>query len=430
MTSVQPVAVRVQGWALLLARGLWLGIVILAPGMFLFAIPARFEQLMTPTPTGDDALVILSLNEAALLVQRGVPLALYALYFIAAELIFALVYVIMGVVVYLRKPDERIAWVASITLIAFGVLVPATPRVLDVPDSPWAFPVHLIQNIGWISFATMFYLFPDGRFVPRWTRFLPILFFAWAVAWLVFPLANPFNWPLALALVGFFGLFAVGALAQMYRYFMVSTPLQRAQTKWVVLAFGIATVGILIFLVPLLLVPTTREPGLTRVLFHMVGISVFSISLLAIPVGLDIAIRRFRLWDIEVILRKTSIYTTLTLTLALIYFGTVLLLQQILVQLTGQRQNELVTVISTLAIAALFVPLRTRIQDVIDKRFYRRKYDAAKVLQSFGETVRDETDLEKLTGRLMQVVNETMQPRSVSIWLKKEGKRVKEGGRQ
>lgn len=413
---------RLSQRTLLLSRGLWIAIVVLVVGIFIVAIPARFAQLATPTPSGDEALVILSFDEAAQLVQRGIPLTLYALYFIAAETIFAAVYVFMGVMIYARRPDERLAWVASIMLISFGVLIPATPRVLDTPGSPWQFPLHLVQNIGWVSFAAMFYLFPDGRFVPRWTRFLPILFFAWAIAWLTFPLANPFNWSLALALLGFLGLAVAGGLAQLYRYFFVSTPQQRLQTRWVVFAFGCAILGILIFVLPLVLFPETRTPGLARVAFHMLGIPIFSASLLLIPVTLDIAIRRHRLWDIDPILRRTSIYTTLTVTLLLIYFGIVVVLQQLLGLVTGQQQNELVTVRSTLAIASLFVPLRSLIQNGIDKRFYRRKYNAQQVLQDFANTVRDETDLEALTTRLIQVVDETMQPRSVTLWLRKPKK--------
>lgn len=418
-----PNVIRWHGLRLFAARAAWLAIVFLAVGIFLVALPARFQQLMTITPNGDDALALLATNEGALLAQLNMPLSFYALYFVAAELIFAAIYFVLGVVVYLRASDERVAWVTSITLITFGILVPATPRVLDAPGSPWALPLHLIQNIGWISFATMFYLFPDGRFVPRFTRFIPIVFFAWAIAWLVEPLANPFNWPLYLALLALLGLFGSGILAQFYRYRYVSTPLQRLQTKWVVFAFALAAVGVVIFVVPLIFLPATRTPGPERVLYRMIGIPIFSCALLAIPVSLDIAIRRYRLWDIDPLVRRTSIYVTLTVALALVYFVSVFVLQQLFGALTGARQNEIVTVLSTLAIAALFVPLRNRIQDVIDRRFYRRKYDAQLVLQKFAETVRDETDLDRLTTELVNVVQETMQPEKVGVWLRTDGGR-------
>jgi hypothetical protein len=143
---------------------------------------------------------------------------------------------------------------------------------------------------------------------------------------------------------------------------------------------------------------------------------------LTLPIGITVSILRYRLWDIDVIIRRTATYGLVTGALVLIYFGSVVALQRILSGVTGSAQNEIVTVLSTLAIAALFVPLRNRIQNAIDKRFNRNKYDAQQVLSDFAHTMRDETDLEKLTGRLMQVVDETMQPRSISVWLKKEGR--------
>ena len=144
---------------------------------------------------------------------------------------------------------------------------------------------------------------------------------------------------------------------------------------------------------------------------------VLGLGFVALPISIGFAILRYRLWDIDVLIRKTLTYAIVAALLAAVYFGSVILLQRVFATLSGQ-QSEIITVFSTLAIAALFVPLRNRIQGIIDRRFYRKKYDAQAVLQQFSVTVRDEMDLEKLTRSLMSVVNETMQPRSTSIWLK------------
>jgi hypothetical protein len=131
---------------------------------------------------------------------------------------------------------------------------------------------------------------------------------------------------------------------------------------------------------------------------------------------LAVTITRYKLWDIDLVIRRTVSYSVLTGLLALIYFGSIVVLQRLLAPFTGD--STLATILSTLLIAALFLPLRRRIQELIDRRFYRRKYDAAKVLEGFAATARDETDLDRLTAELLRVIQETMEPESSSIWLR------------
>ncbi len=143
----------------------------------------------------------------------------------------------------------------------------------------------------------------------------------------------------------------------------------------------------------------------------------FTLTILAFPVSIAIAIFRYRLYDIDIIIRKTLQYTVVTALLALIYFGSVLLLQRLFSDVTGE-QSPLVLVVSTLLIAALFAPLRRRVQDGIDRRFYRKKYDAQQVLAAFARTARDETDMDALLAELERVIQETLQPEGVKVWLK------------
>jgi hypothetical protein len=152
-----------------------------------------------------------------------------------------------------------------------------------------------------------------------------------------------------------------------------------------------------------------------------VGISLISIGLLGVPIFTGVAIARYRLYDIDIVINRTLVYGALTAALVAVYFGGVATLQALFRAFTGQEQQpQLAIVVSTLAIAALFDPLRRRIQSFIDRRFYRRKYDARKTLEAFSVKLRDETDLEALSGDLEGVVRETMQPAHVSLWLRPE----------
>ena len=150
----------------------------------------------------------------------------------------------------------------------------------------------------------------------------------------------------------------------------------------------------------------------------------FRLLYMALPLSTGIAILRYHLFNIDIIIRRTLIYSVLTGLLALVYFGCVVVLQQLFRGFTGQG-SDLAIIVSTLAIAALFTPLRRRVQETIDHRFYRRKYDAAQVLAGFGAAAQDEVELEKLTDHLLAVVDATIQPTQVSLWLSKPERRVK-----
>jgi threonine/homoserine efflux transporter RhtA len=153
--------------------------------------------------------------------------------------------------------------------------------------------------------------------------------------------------------------------------------------------------------------------------FERIGYTILLSLIPAIPISIGIAILKYRLYDIDLIINRTLVYGTLTATLALVYFGVVTATQALFRTLTGQEQlPQLVIVASTLVIAALFNPVRRRIQSFIDRRFYRSKYDARKTLEAFSTKLRDETDLEALNNDLVGVVRETMQPTHVSVWLR------------
>jgi hypothetical protein len=204
--------------------------------------------------------------------------------------------------------------------------------------------------------------------------------------------------------------------AQVYRFRRVSTPVERQQTKWVVFGFVSAIVVLLVFgIVPSLFFPEILLPGsLSDFIFDFVAF----LALVLLPLTFGISILRYRLWDIDLLIRRTLTYTLVTAALAVAYLGAVLVLQVAFTTLLGRASSTLVTVLSTLAIAALFTPVRRRAQTLVDRRFYRRKYDAVQALATLGASARDDLDLTGLADRLVHVVDETMQPEHVSLWLK------------
>jgi hypothetical protein len=149
------------------------------------------------------------------------------------------------------------------------------------------------------------------------------------------------------------------------------------------------------------------------------------LSITSVPVAIGFAVLKYRLYDIDIIINRTLVYGALSVTLVALYFASIVASQGVFLLLTGQR-STLAVVASTLAIAALFTPLRRRIQGFIDRRFYRRKYDAAKTLEEFGARLRDETDIETLSSNLVAVAREMVQPAHVSLWLRPDTVDAKE----
>ena len=213
---------------------------------------------------------------------------------------------------------------------------------------------------------------------------------------------------------GYVLMFILGAVAILLRFRRARGD-ERQQLKWfafAALVFAAVVVTLQSFFNEL----HALDPGALHATDLFFGVP-YALAVAVIPVAAGIAILKYRLYDIDLIIRRTLVYGALTGLLALAYFGSVVVLEGVVRLLTGQSQSQVVTVVSTLAIAALFVPLRRRVQAFIDRRFYRRKYDAAHILAQFGASLRDEVNLDDLSAHLLNAVDESMQPASVSLWL-------------
>ena len=421
---------RLPGRWLTAARVVCAGVFVFSVAVFLVALPARYAQLLSPQDEIKDGMTRLGFSPAiveqygseaatrAILSQLGLTPAAYAAYQLTLEVAVALVYIAIALIIFWRKSDTPMGLFASLFLTTFGIAASSYFLIpLEVRHPAGFYLVAAVTMLAYSMMPLFFYLFPDGRFVPRWA-WIPAGF--WAITtffWNFIPRSplNPTSWPLWLFFLYLLLLWGSTVVAQIYRYRRVSSMAQRQQTKWLVFGFGL----MVILLFPPAIIPASLGPGIESEAFYSILVPLQTLAMSIIPIALAISILRYRLWDIDLLIRRTLIYGVLTATLALVYFGGVIVIQQILRALTGQS-SEIAIVVSTLAIAALFNPLRRRVQDTIDRAFYRRKYDAQKVLAEFGATARDEVELDKLTARLVEVVDETMQPESVSLWLRKD----------
>ncbi len=407
------------------ARAAWIVCAVGVVVIFAFGFFSTLDTLYPPcTEQGVTcAPWTVSAEDLALARQMGLPVELMQFAYLFNSLFPKIAFVLVGAVIFWRRSDDWMALLLALVLMGFAL------EGLQPPGALIFAQALLYAIISGIFFLLPF-IFPNGRWVPRWIRWLAIPL---AISAGIPSLVPVLNVPLSTKVFGIALLvpfaiwFFAAGYAALYRYRRVSNALERQQTKWVMAGLLGTFVIFLPFTIISIFFPPTQPSPERLAVFFLFYLPVAFLGYLFIPVSIAISILRYRLWDIDILIRRTVSYAIIVALLAMVYFGSVIVLQRIFAGIIGDN-SEIITVLSTLAIAALFVPLRNKIQDAIDKRFNRKKYDAQKVLEKFGETVRDETDLDTLTAELVKVVNETMQPKSVSLWLKREGGRGKDEG--
>ena len=356
--------------------------------------------------------------------RLGLSPTLYGILVTAENAPFQLVYLALGLLLFMRRSDDLMALFCSFTLVILGNTLPlynsATGSVVPslATHAVLSILTLVLFAVGGASFVIFFYLFPSGHFAPRWTRWCAFGVLAYWLAVVLFPVLPSNASGLASYVIPLSWLSAV--VAQVYRYWRISTSRERQQTKWVVFGFTLAMLLLVVYILIGFLLPASlkNDPVLGNLN------PIFPIIFLLIAIGIVMAVLRTRLWDIDTLINKALVYGSLTAILAAIYFGLILILQDLLGVVINQH-NDVAIVVSTLTIAAIFQPLRHRIQRIIDRRFYRSKYDAAKIIENFSSTLREEVDLNTLSEHLVTVVKETMQPEHVSLWLRKPDREVK-----
>jgi hypothetical protein len=389
--------------------------------MWTASLPEYFRRVSTLSiPTFERAGEVLASNEmmeeAAAL--RGLSLGSYLIYDLGLSLLsIGVFFGVAGLLVW-RAKRSWFGWLTALVLIGIGTT--EMTQVLHVVRPP-AGILLAIEAAAWLVWPVMFlwiYLFPSGGAAPRWTRtpvgiilaclgILTLAGFLASFGWFPIEAERMLSQSGPVIGVGMLGLIVY---SQIYRYRHVYSSVEREQVKWFVFAIVVLLADIILFVSAGLL--GTQPSAVVQDLTGMM--------LLLLPLSVGVAVLRYRLYDIDLVINRTLVYGTLTVLLAAVYFGGVAVLQAAFRTLAGQG-SPLAIVLSTLGIATVFFPLRRRIQAFIDHRFYRRKYDAQRALASFGTTARDEVELERLAQALVGVVDETMQPAQVTLWVREQG---------
>jgi hypothetical protein len=396
-SSVQSPHSHLRGPVRRVVRVIWLVLAVLTLGVYAASVVAHFRQ-MTP------------------------PVRFYEAYATALDTVQVVVFFLAAAAIFWRRSHDRMAVFVSTALLMFGAAIVPTLDDLLAFAPAWRWPTLIVRGLGIGLTLIVLYTFPDGQFVPRFTRPLAFVWVAWLLAWSFSPIRefDPTRLPLPVRVLAFLvssdasvfqealrylhifsllvvllGWFGSGVLAQIHRYRRVSGPVQRQQTKWVVFGLTAAVVGYFGFQLLRVAVPGFHETGLPSSLFHLIGKPISVLLLLLVPITFSVSILERRLWDIDPIIKSTLVYGIMTGGVTIVYLGGVFVFQRLFRALTGQ-QSDIAIVIATLVSASLVRPLSRRLQNALDRLFYRERVDFRRAITTFSREIRTIIDLPEL----------------------------------
>jgi signal transduction histidine kinase len=408
-----------RGLTLVLARGTWLVVAVLALGFFAAGIPSAFVYFRTVC---QDACLGGQVTQAGSRALRdlGLSVDFYAAYVVVHDIVFAAVYVAVAFIIFWRKSDERMAMIASFALLTFGTAgLPNPTYALSIEYASLWWPLSLLDFLGAASFGLFLYHFPDGRFVPLWTRWVVFAWIAWQLPTYWFPSWDDFDlegWPGWLAITLWTAFLVTMIYTQAYRYLRVSGAMERQQIKWVVFGISVAAMvylGIVVALSPF--APTPATPGM--VINALIGYTFVYAAMLLIPLSIGFAILRRQLWNIDFIINRTLVYGALTATVVALYVLVVGALGQLL-QVSG---NLTVSLIATGLTAVLFHPLRTRLQRGVNRLMYGERDEPYAVLSRLGQRLEATLTPDAMLPTVARTVAEALKLPYVAIEMGHDG---------
>ncbi len=407
-----------HGRWLLVARVAWVVAALLAVVVFVAGLPAYYEQLRTFSgpigaffsPEIEDPAAV-----RANLARLGLSAGVYAAYIVALEALLTFAFCVVGAVIFWRKSDDWMALLAAIFLV---LQVGEAPTLALAATHPaWWFPVDLLGVLAVASFILFFYLFPDGRFVPHWTRWIAVVGVLLTASFTFFPGWNA-RYPYAtIVILCLSGLLITCVLAQLYRYVRVSGSVERQQTKWVVFGLTTAVVGVLGIDLLSALFPALDRTG---TLPDLVGQTAEYLFILLVPVSIGFAVLRYRLWDIDVLINRTLVYGALTTSVVGLYVVVVGSIGTLL----QERGNILVSLLATGLVAVLFQPLRERLHRTVNRLMYGERDEPYAVLSRLGRRLEATLAPGAVLQTIVETVAQALKLPYVAIALKQDGEFV------
>lgn len=399
---------RLHGRALVVARSAWVALAALTAVLYVVGVRLDIGRPDWPCTLG----VCEQFGTQA--VQRALDplhlrLSLAFGYVFALRVLCNAGYVAIAALLFWRRSHDRMALFVSLALLFFGAYAVETEIELVTYASPdWWLPVTTLQFLGVVGLAGFLVVFPDGRFVPRWILPVAAVWSLWIGLGNFFP-GSPFDyntWPAAVSL-GMWALFlSAFVYAQVYRYKRVSTPAQRIQTKWVVVGFAAAALGyfggMLVFAIT-----TTPTPTVSAVTGDLVGHTLIFAGFLAIPCAIAIAMLRYRLFDVDLLIRRALVYATVAAILAVLYEISSIVLEGELLSLTGETGLVAETGLG-FVVGALIGPLQQRIDRAVTRLIYPRRYVAERRIQALSRRLRREWEVVPLAEEWEEAVGEQL----------------------
>jgi hypothetical protein len=406
-----------QPW-LSVARGVWILLALYNLLPAILRLPAYYLQLVSMNPWPDRGGWNPE-NFRAAFASSGFDPRVVAWLVIISAAIQMMITVSIGLIVFWRQSRDWMGLLTSFVLVGLGGTVTGVPDYSFLPQV-WQIVVNEVGTLFWLLFFIFMILFPNGRFVPRWMRWVALAFVVIIILTEVIDNIPGRTAGWETVVISIIAVLLLFGKYRHYRYY--ASFKERQQIRWFLFAIMIWFANGILANIYDNLFPLPAQPGAGELVIYVIRVYLGRAASILIPISIGIAIFRYRLWDIDLVIRRTLSYTVLTGLLGLVYYGLVTLMQTIFEGASGQ-QSPLALVISTLVIAALFNPLRRRIQQIIDRRFFRQRYDAAATLDKFSQNLRSQVNLPAIQQELADVVSETVQPASLSMWIRKAEKR-------